>query len=117
VELTKVPKSGEEREKKREVERKKVPSRVAGDQRLPAGHGSQSVRLRAALSDYGLAPFFPFFCLKNKIKLVVWRWAWHFGRMDVQHPHFLKLALTLGRVKSSIPHGAWRFQFFFSNFG
>jgi hypothetical protein len=31
--------------------------------------------------------------------------------MDVQHPHFLKLA-PLERVKSSIPHGAWRFHFF-----
>jgi hypothetical protein len=38
--------------------------------------------------------------------------AWHFGRMGVQHLHFLNLALTLGRVKSSIPHGAWRFYFF-----
>jgi hypothetical protein len=27
-------------------------------------------------------------------------------------PHFLKLAPTLGSVKSSIPHGAWRFHFF-----
>jgi hypothetical protein len=35
-----------------------------------------------------------------------------FGRMGVQHPHLLKLALTLGRVKSSIAHGAWRFYFF-----
>jgi hypothetical protein len=25
---------------------------------------------------------------------------------------FLNLAPTLGRVKSSIPHGAWRFHFF-----
>jgi hypothetical protein len=38
--------------------------------------------------------------------------AWHFGRMGVQHSHFLKLAPILGRVKSSIPHGAWRFHFF-----
>jgi hypothetical protein len=35
--------------------------------------------------------------------------------MGVQHPHFLELALTLGSVKSSIPHGNWRFHFF-SNF-
>jgi hypothetical protein len=35
--------------------------------------------------------------------------------MGEQHPHFLKLAPTLGSVKSSIPHGAWRFHFF-SNF-
>jgi hypothetical protein len=29
-----------------------------------------------------------------------------------QHSQFLNLAPTLGRVKSSIPHGAWRFHFF-----
>jgi hypothetical protein len=40
------------------------------------------------------------------------RWAWHFGRMGVHHPHFLKLAPTLGDAQSSIPHGAWRFHFF-----
>jgi hypothetical protein len=34
------------------------------------------------------------------------------GRMGEQHPHLLKLAPTRGRVKSSIPHGAWRFFFF-----
>jgi hypothetical protein len=28
-----------------------------------------------------------------------------FGKMGVQHPHFLKLAPTLGSVKCSIPHG------------
>jgi hypothetical protein len=32
-----------------------------------------------------------------------------------QHPHFLKLAPTLGSVESSIPQGLWRFHFF-SNF-
>jgi hypothetical protein len=37
------------------------------------------------------------------------------GRMGVQHPHFLKLAPTLGSVKCSILHGDWRF-YFFSNF-
>jgi hypothetical protein len=42
-------------------------------------------------------------------------WTRAFGRMGVQHPHFLKLAPTLGSVKSSIPHGDWRFHFF-SNF-
>jgi hypothetical protein len=30
----------------------------------------------------------------------------------VQHPHFLKLAPTLGSFQSSIPHGDWRFHFF-----
>jgi hypothetical protein len=38
--------------------------------------------------------FFSFF-------LDLWRTSWHFGRMGVQHPHFLKLAPTLGSVKSS----------------
>jgi hypothetical protein len=37
-----------------------------------------------------------------------------FGRMGVQHPHFLKFAPTLGSVISSIPHGDWRFHFFFN---
>jgi hypothetical protein len=36
-------------------------------------------------------------------------WARAFGRMGVKLPHFLKLAPTLGSVKSSVPH-------FFSNF-
>jgi hypothetical protein len=39
-------------------------------------------------------------------------WARPFGRMGVQHPHLMNLAPTLGRVKSSNPHGAWRFHFF-----
>jgi hypothetical protein len=30
--------------------------------------------------------------------------------------HFLKLAPTLGSVKSSIPHGAWRFHFLQNKF-
>jgi hypothetical protein len=42
-------------------------------------------------------------------------WAMAFGRMGVQHLHFLKLAPTLGSVKCSIPHGDWKF-YFFSNF-
>jgi hypothetical protein len=41
----------------------------------------------------------------------VWRWAWHFGRMVVWHSHFLNLAPTTGRVKSSIPHETWKFHF------
>jgi hypothetical protein len=39
-------------------------------------------------------------------------WARAFGRMGVQHPHFLKLAPTLGSIKCSIPHRDWRFHFF-----
>jgi hypothetical protein len=39
-------------------------------------------------------------------------WARAFGRMDVQHLHFIKLAPTLGSVECSIPHGDLRFHFF-----
>jgi hypothetical protein len=35
-----------------------------------------------------------------------------FWKNGVQHPHFLKLALALGSIKFSIPHGDWRFYFF-----
>jgi hypothetical protein len=40
------------------------------------------------------------------------KWARAFGRMGVQHPHFLKLAPTLGSANSSKIHGEWRFHFF-----
>jgi hypothetical protein len=55
---------------------------------------------------------------KNKIDFFFGKckeWAMAFGRMGVQHPHFLKLAPILGSVKCSIFHGDWRF-YFFSNF-
>jgi hypothetical protein len=42
----------------------------------------------------------------------VWEWAWHFGRMGVNHPHFLKLAPILGSVKSSNPLELGDFIFF-----
>jgi hypothetical protein len=40
------------------------------------------------------------------------KWARAFGRIGVQHPHFLKLAPTLGSANSSKIHGEWRFHFF-----
>jgi hypothetical protein len=40
------------------------------------------------------------------------KWARAFGRMGVQHPHFLKLAPTLGSANSSKIHKEWRFHFF-----
>jgi hypothetical protein len=52
--------------------------------------------------------------IKNKIYLEVWGMGQGFGRMCVQHTHFLKLAPKLGSVKCSIPHGNWRFHFFSS---
>jgi hypothetical protein len=56
-----------------------------------------------------------FLKLKIKIKMIFWKFgkcAWAFGRMGVQHPHFLKLAPTLGSANSSKIHGEWRFHFF-----
>jgi hypothetical protein len=32
--------------------------------------------------------------------------------MGIQHPHYLKLALTLGSANSSKIHGEWRFHYF-----
>jgi hypothetical protein len=49
------------------------------------------------------------------LKMNFWKfgkWARAFGRMGVQHPHFLKLAPTLGSANSSKIHGKWRFHFF-----
>jgi hypothetical protein len=58
-------------------------------------------------------PFFIFFIFF--IKTFFWyykEWAWGFGRMGIQHSHFLNLAPILGRVKSFILHGVWKFHFF-----
>jgi hypothetical protein len=51
-------------------------------------------------------------------EILFWKfgeWTRAFGRTSAQHPHFLKLAPTLGSVKSCKLHGGWRFHFF-SNF-
>jgi hypothetical protein len=39
-------------------------------------------------------------------------WAFWGGGVRLQHPHFLKLAPTLGGIRTSIPHKSWRFNFF-----
>jgi hypothetical protein len=67
----------------------------------------------AALSDCGpyCFKFFSFLVFFGKYG----EWAKPFWRIGVQHPHFLKLAPTLGSVKCFILHGDWRFHFF-SNF-
>jgi hypothetical protein len=81
--------------------------------------GTSLGQLAAARSvlDCELFPTAPFFCAYVVkfiyLFLVLWGWAWHFGRMGVQH-YFLKLASTFGKVKSSIPHGAWRFCFYWN---
>jgi hypothetical protein len=70
-------------------------------------------RLRVDTCTYGtIHIFLKFFNLKKKNFWKFGRWAWAFGRMGVQHPHFLKLAPTLGSANSSKIHGEWRFHFF-----
>jgi hypothetical protein len=77
-----------------------------GDRWSPAGHAlivQQSDTIFQLLDLF----YFIFWNLEE-----VGGWMWHFGRMRVKHPHYLKLALTLGSVQSSIPHGNWRFHLF-----
>jgi hypothetical protein len=64
--------------------------------------------------DWSLPPplfskFFSYFLFLFLYYEEVWGWAWDFGKMDVQHSHFFTI---FGMVKSSIPHGAWRFHVF-----
>jgi hypothetical protein len=60
----------------------------------------------------GCPHYFNVFLFKTFFFWKFGQWAKAFGRMGVQHPHFLKLALTLGSAKSSILHEDWRFHFF-----
>jgi hypothetical protein len=77
-----------------------VHPRPAGDQRLDAWTcGAISI-------------FLKFSYLKKNNFWKFGRWTRAFGRMGVQHPHFLKLAPTLGSANSSKIHGEWRFHFF-----
>jgi hypothetical protein len=55
--------------------------------------------------------FFDIFLFKKKEILEVWVMARAFERMGLQHPHFLKLAPTLGSANTSKIHGEWRFHF------
>jgi hypothetical protein len=56
--------------------------------------------------------FFIFFGFKKKVIFGVMRNILAFWENGVQHLHFLKLAPNLRSIKSSIPHGAWRFHSF-----
>jgi hypothetical protein len=53
--------------------------------------------------------------LKKKDSWKFGKWARAFGRMGVQYPHFLKLALPLGSANSSKIHRERRFHFFPKN--
>jgi hypothetical protein len=77
----------------------------AGNQQSPASRGSTPGQGQTI-------PFFKYFYIFLNVFFWKFReWARAFGRMGVQHPHFLKL----GSVKSCKLHGDWRFHFF-SNF-
>jgi hypothetical protein len=52
--------------------------------------------------------FLKYFYLKKKNSWKFGKWARAFGRMGVQHLHFLKV----GSANSSKIHGEWRFHFF-----
>jgi hypothetical protein len=56
-----------------------------------------------------------FLIFLNLKRIFFWKfgkWARAFERMGIQHPHYLKLAPTLGSANSSKIHGEWRFHFF-----
>jgi hypothetical protein len=80
--------------------------RPVGDRWSQAGFGSTPGLVELFLF------FLKFFYLEKKNFWKFGRWARAFRRMDVQHPHFLKLAPTLGSANSSKIHGEWRFHFF-----
>jgi hypothetical protein len=101
-ELTTCAKSGGQEEKKIQKNWEQ-PNR---SWRQPAGHGLMP-------GPVGLFPIFlKFFHFKKMNFWKFGKWARAFGRMGVQHPHFLKLAPTLGSANSSKIHGEWRFHFF-----
>jgi hypothetical protein len=78
--------------------------RLATSSSLPAA--SQCLSLS------GCTLFLKFFYLKKKNFGSWGNGLGLFGRMGVQHLHFLKLAPTLGSANSSKIHGEWRFYFF-----
>jgi hypothetical protein len=91
---------------KKEGKRKKKLFFANGEFRAPS-YGWRAIAGRQpalALSNYGF--FFNIFLISFNFFGKFGEWAKPFGRMGVQHPHFLKLAPTLESVKSSIPHGA-----------
>jgi hypothetical protein len=104
-ELTTCSKSGGQEEKKFQ-EKWEQPDRRRCRQQSPAGRGSTPVLVRLFQIFYFL------FYLKKKNFWKFGKWARAFERMDVQHPHYLKLAPTLGSANSSKIHGEWRFYFF-----
>jgi hypothetical protein len=79
---------------------------------LRFGQRATATRAPCAVTVVRFFKLFYFFLI---LFLDFWGTSWHFGRMGVQYPHFLKLAPTFGSVKFSIPHGNWSFHFF-SNF-
>jgi hypothetical protein len=116
-ELTNCPKVEEEGRKmeegrKREEAARKKEGPACGQQ------ATASCRPAAArsLTQTMARPLFPIFFGLKKIKLGCLGIGLAFGRMGVRYSYFLNLAPILGRVKSSIPHGAWRFHFFFKLF-
>jgi hypothetical protein len=77
-----------------------------GDQQSPAGCGS----IPAPIKLFQI--FLSIFIFKKRIFGSLGNGPGAFERMGIQHPHYLKLAPTLGSANSSKIHGEWRFHFF-----
>jgi hypothetical protein len=75
--------------------------------------GRASAGRRSTLVPVGLfQKKISFFYFKKKNFWKFGKWARAFERMGVHHPHYLKLAPTLGSANSFKIHGEWRFHFF-----
>jgi hypothetical protein len=82
------------------------PTGAGVDLRSPAGCRSTPTPVKL------FQIFLIFLNLKKKNFWKFGKWARAFERMGVQHPHYLKLAPTLGSANSSKIHREWRFHFF-----
>ena len=80
-------------------------SAAAGRRSLVAGRGNGFPTIK-------LCPFLLKKYILKFIFLEVQGMGQAFWENGCTTPHFLKLAPILGSVKSSIPHGAWRFHFY-----
>jgi hypothetical protein len=96
---------GRRRKKGGRQQGKKEDPRAAGGWPLVAGRSQPTVCQIAGWPPF--SHFFDFFLIF--FFLVVWRWASHFGRMGVQHPHFLKFAYTW---EGEIFHSSWSLEIF-----
>jgi hypothetical protein len=94
--------------KKRRAGRKKNSKKLGQPERSRRQSAASGRPLATGwrLDLFGCPNFFEIFLFKKMNFWKFGKWTRAFGRMGVQHPHFLKLA------NSSKIHGEWRFHFF-----